>query len=114
MMKRYRRTTSAANRSTRRSMSKGRDGVEGRTGPAGDRQGRGCQQKRPAIALRRCLAERFQIAVIEDVDAQGNQEQLMNRHGKALNLRGQNVARGIGTEQSHATIMAPSSAGGVA
>src|ERR1051326_3662137 len=55
------------------------DGIERRPRAADHRDRRSSQQKFPAVALGAGFAQRFQVAVVEDVHAHRHQSQLVNR-----------------------------------
>ena|SRR5690242_785247 len=55
------------------------DRIDGRARATADGHWCRSQQKFPALAFCRFLAELLQVAVIEDVDAHGHQNKLVNR-----------------------------------
>src|SRR5579863_4889176 len=93
--------------------SKRRDGVEGRTRPARNRERRGGQQKIPALPLAGGLAQGFQVAIVEDGHAQRNQHQLMNGLADAFHSRRHHVARRVGADHRYVALLYPARAGSV-
>lgn len=55
------------------------DRIDGRARAAADGHWGSSQQKFPALAFCRFFAELLQVAVVEDVDAHGHQNKLVNR-----------------------------------
>ena len=58
--------------------SERRDGIQRRSGPAPNRQRRGRQQELPSFAGSGSSAQRFKIAIVEQVDAERYEREVVN------------------------------------
>src|SRR5262249_31552812 len=62
--------------------SERRDGIGRRTGAAANRQRRCGQQEIPPVARRRRIRQRLEVAVVEEMHAEVEQREIMNRANK--------------------------------
>src|SRR5436309_7082349 len=76
-------------------LSERRNRIHRRSGAAPDRQRRGRQQELPSFACSGSGAQSFKIAVVDQVDSQGNESEVMNR---ADNIRWRNILWMIGSQ----------------
>ena len=87
--------------------SKGRDRIERRARSAGQ-WNRGCREHEfPSFAFRGGFAQGFEIAIVKDINAQGDEHQLMNRVRQAFDSGRKDVAGDIASQQRHIMLFHP-------
>jgi len=93
--------------------SEGGDGVEDRTGGARDSSRGGGDEEVPAAAFGGFPGDLFQVAVVEDGHAHGNQYEFVDGLRDAFDAGGENVFGGIASEDGHVTGAEPFGTGDV-
>src|SRR5438094_3986336 len=84
--------------------SERRDRIQRRSGPSPNRKRRSRQQELPSFAGSSSSAQRFKIAIVEQVDAQRYKREVVNR---ADNRGGRNILWVVGRQQGDILFLQP-------
>ena len=80
---------------------------------AGQRNRRCGEHKLPSFAFCSGFAQGFEVAIVKDINAQGDEHQLMNRMRQAFDSGREDVAGDIASQQRHIMLFHPFRARGV-